>query len=575
MNKKPSLLLLSSLLLLAGCTGGNPSSSETKPNPSTSDSASSSSSDLPTSSSESSTTSSVTLTAEERFKAHFEAYKKNTLANEPLATSATYQEGENVFSASFFKNQVVQHNPGSITLVRSIEGDSFLEFRFEGDELVDFAKTEMSDATKKEFQQKTSLLLVNNVYGLSANLAVLDDFAKGGEGKTYAYENDVFTLTEKATEEGAVVEKKFEATILDEAIVKLVTTTSSFASEADTTPTSTSSSSYEWKKEGAKVENPEAVLEENYCFKDIQATLVSEDGRYLVGNSYAVKFASAKNPKASTLVDAIVSTIGEDNEFVLFNSRTNQFKILKAGEVDIPFVSAHGVSGSLHIVTEDKPINGISLNQEDKEVVAGSSVSLSATILPTTAKNLYTAEITSGSEFATLIGSAADGYTLQVKEDADAGSKIVVTFTSTQNKADGSKAVASNAFTVKAKSTGGIASLVLGNWESGGFYGTLTLKFNEDRTGKVHYFSPDDGTETYFQFTWNNATEAALADGGSFIEVDESGTPVEGSWFILSSFVYADSKITLTMALDGIGPETPVEFTKVVSVSDLGGGITY
>lgn len=575
MNKKPSLLLLSSLLLLAGCTGGNPSSSETKPNPSTSDSASSSSSDLPTSSSESSTTSSVTLTAEERFKAHFEAYKKNTLANEPLATSATYQEGENVFSASFFKNQVVQHNPGSITLVRSIEGDSFLEFRFEGDELVDFAKTEMSDATKKEFQQKTSLLLVNNVYGLSANLAVLDDFAKGGEGKTYAYENDVFTLTEKATEEGAVVEKKFEATILDEAIVKLVTTTSSFASEADTTPTSTSSSSYEWKKEGAKVENPEAVLEENYCFKDIQATLVSEDGRYLVGNSYAVKFASAKNPKASTLVDAIVSTIGEDNEFVLFNSRTNQFKILKAGEVDIPFVSAHGVSGSLHIVTEDKPINGISLNQEDKEVVAGSSVSLSATILPTTAKNLYTAEITSGSEFATLTGSAADGYTLQVKEDADAGSKIVVTFTSTQNKADGSKAVASNAFTVKAKSTGGIASLVLGNWESGGFYGTLTLKFNEDRTGKVHYFSPDDGTETYFQFTWNNATEAALADGGSFIEVDESGTPVEGSWFILSSFVYADSKITLTMALDGIGPETPVEFTKVVSVSDLGGGITY
>ncbi len=575
MNKKPSLLLLSSLLLLAGCAGGNPSSSETKPNPSTSDSASSSSSDLPTSSSESSTSSSVTLTAEERFKAHFEAYKKNTIANEPLASSASYQEGENVFSASFFKNQVVQHNPGNITLVRSIEGDSFLEFRFEGDALVDFAKTEMSEATKKEFQQKTSLLLVNNAYGLSANLAVLDDFAKGGEGKTYAYENDVFTLTEKATEEGAVVEKKFEATILDEAIVKLVTTTSTFASEADSTPTSTSSSSYEWKKEGAKVENPEAVLEENYCFKDIQATLVSEDGRYLVGNSYAVKFASAKNPKASTLVDAIVSTVGEDNEFVQYNARTNQFKILKAGEVDIPFVSAHGVSGSLHIVTEDKPINGISLNQEDKEVVAGSSVSLSATILPMTAKNLYTAEITSGSEFATLTGSAADGYTLQVKEDAAAGSKIVVTFTSTQNKADGSKAVASNTFTVKAKSTGGIASLVLGNWESGGFYGTLTLKFNEDRTGKVHYFSPDDGTETYFQFTWNNATEAALADEGSFIEVDESGTPVEGSWFILSSFVSADSKITLTMELDGIRPETPVEFTKVVSVSDLGGGITY
>lgn len=563
-------MLLSSLLLLAGCAGGNPSSSETKPNSSASDSATSVSS-----SSSASTSSTVELTAEERFKANFEAYKKNTIANEPLATSASYQEGENVFSASFFKNQVVQHNPGNITLVRSIEGNSFLEFRFEGDELVDFAKTEMSDATKKEFQQKTSLLLVNNAYGLSANLGVLDDFAKGAEGKTYEYENDVFTLTEKVTEEGATVEKKFEATILDEAIVKLVTTTSTFASEADSTPASTSSSSYEWKKEGAKVENPEAVLEENYCFKDIQATLVSEDGRYLVGNSYAVKFASTKNPKASTLVDAIISTIGEDNEFVQYNARTNQFKILKAGEVDIPFVSAHGVSGSLHIVTEDKPINGIRLNQEDKEVVAGSSVSLSATILPMTAKNLYTAEITSGSEFATLTGNAADGYTLQVKEDAAAGSKIVVTFTSIQSKADGSKATATNTFTVKAKSTGGITSLILGNWESDGFYGVLSLKFKEDRTGTVHYFSPDDGTEAYFQFTWNNATEAALADEGSFIEVDEGGAPVEDSWFILSSFVYTDSKITLTMKLAGTGEETPVEFIKVVSVSDLGGGITY
>ena len=557
-------MLLSSLLLLAGCAGGNPSSSETKPNPSASDSATSVSS-----SSSTSTSSTVELTAEERFKANFEAYKKNTIANEPLATSSSYQEGENVFSASFFKNQVVQHNPGNITLVRSIEGNSFLEFRFEGDELVDFAKTEMSDATKKEFQQKTSLLLVNNAYGLSANLGVLDDFAKGAEGKTYEYENDVFTLTEKVTEEGATVEKKFEATILDEAIVKLVTTTSTFASEADSTPASTSSSSYEWKKEGATVENPEAVLEENYCFKDIQATLVSEDGRYLVGNSYAVKFASTKNPKASTLVDAIISTIGEDNEFVQYNARTNQFKILKAGEVDIPFVSAHGVSGSLHIVTEDKPINGIRLNQEDKEVVAGSSVSLSATILPMTAKNLYTAEITSGSEFATLTGNAADGYTLQVKEDAAAGSKIVVTFTSIQSKADGSKAVASNTFTVKAKSTEGATLNLKGTWEDDG-YPASTIVFKEDKTGTVVYYD-SMMTAYYYKFTWNNATADSLADEGSFVELDEEeGNEVDWGSFTLSSFKLVDSQVVLEFE-----DEDPKIFVFFVYVSDLGGGITY
>ena len=557
-------MLLSSLLLLAGCAGGNPSSSETKPNPSASDSATSVSS-----SSSASTSSTVELTAEERFKANFEAYKKNTIANEPLATSASYQEGENVFSASFFKNQVVQHNPGNITLVRSIEGNSFLEFRFEGDELVDFAKTEMSDATKREFQQKTSLLLVNNAYGLSANLGVLDDFVKGAEGKTYEYENDVFTLTEKVTEEGATVEKKFEATILDEAIVKLVTTTSTFASEADSTPASTSSSSYEWKKEGAKVENPEAVLEENYCFKDIQATLVSEDGRYLVGNSYAVKFASTKNPKASTLVDAIISTIGEDNEYVHYNARTNQFKILKAGEVDIPFASAHGVSGSLHIVTEDKPINGIRLNQEDKEVVAGSSVSLSATILPMTAKNLYTAEITSGSEFATLTGNVADGYTLQVKEDAAAGSKIVVTFTSIQSKADGSKAVASNTFTVKAKSTEGATLNLKGTWEDDG-YPASTIVFKEDKTGTVVYYD-SMMTAYYYKFTWNNATADSLADEGSFVELDdEEGNEVDWGSFTLSSFKLVGSQVVLQF--DGEDPKT---FTKTFSVRDLGGGITY
>lgn len=557
-------MLLSSLLLLAGCAGGNPSSSETKPNPSASDSATSVSS-----SSSASTSSTVELTAEERFKANFEAYKKNTIANEPLATSASYQKGENVFSASFFKNQVVQHNPGNITLVRSIEGNSFLEFRFEGDELVDFAKTEMGDATKKEFQQKTSLLLVNNAYGLSANLGVLDDFAKGAEGKTYEYENDVFTLTEKVTEEGTTVEKKFEATILDEAIVKLVTTTSTFASEADSTPASTSSSSYEWKKEGAKVENPEAVLEENYCFKDIQATLVSEDGRYLVGNSYAVKFASTKNPKASTLVDAIISTIGEDNEYVQYNARTNQFKILKAGEVDIPFVSAHGVSGSLHIVTEDKPINGIRLNQEDKEVVAGSSVSLSATILPMTAKNLYTAEITSGSEFATLTGNAADGYTIQVKEDAAAGSKIVVTFTSTQSKADGSKAVASNTFTVKAKSTEGATLNLKGTWEDDG-YPASTIVFKEDKTGTVVYYD-SMMTAYYYKFTWNNATADSLADEGSFVELDEEeGNEVDWGSFTLSSFKLVDSQVVLEFE-----DEDPKIFVKTFYVSDLGGGITY
>lgn len=235
--------------------------------------------------------------------------------------------------------------------------------------------------------------------------------------------------------------------------------------------------------------------------------------------------------------------------------------------MDIPFVSAHGVSGSLHIVTEDKPINGIRLNQEDKEVAAGSSVSLSATILPMTAKNLYTAEITSGSEFATLTGNAADGYTLQVKEDAAAGSKIVVTFTSTQSKADGSKAVASNTFTVKAKSTEGATLNLKGTWEDDG-YPASTIVFKEDKTGTVEYQSW--GSSYYFKFTWTNATADSLADEGSFIEIDEEGNEVDSSTFTLTTFKLVDSQVVLQFEF-----EDPITFTKTVSVSDLGGGITY
>ena len=237
--------------------------------------------------------------------------------------------------------------------------------------------------------------------------------------------------------------------------------------------------------------------------------------------------------------------------------------------MDIPFVSAHGVSGSLHIVTEDKPINGIRLNQEDKEVVAGSSVSLSATILPMTAKNLYTAEITSGSEFATLTGNAADGYTLQVKEDAAAGSKIVVTFTSIQSKADGSKAVASNTFTVKAKSTEGATLNLKGTWEDDG-YPASAIVFKEDKTGTVVYYD-SMMTAYYYKFTWNNATADSLADEGSFVELDdEEGNEVDWGSFTLSSFKLVGSQVVLQF--DGEDPKT---FTKTFSVSDLGGGITY
>lgn len=300
-------------------------------------------------------------------------------------------------------------------------------------------------------------------------------------------------------------------------------------------------------------------MESDYCFADYEPKLVTEDGHYYVGNSYSAEFLSTVNPKASVLVDPIGHLLPEDNGILSYDEKTETFKVLKAGEAEIPFVSSRGVSKTLRVQTEDKPILGIRADQEDGQVEAGSSIPLSATILPAIPANAgkYTAEITSGQTEADLSKGENGGYVLSVRPDAETGATIVVTFTSVGVKEDGEKAVTTNVFTVKAAQTGGLEELLVGSWQDDG-YPASTLTFNSDKTGFVEYNSWSGAY--YFKFTWNNATETALADEGSFVEVDEFGEPGPDNFFVLSSFRYENASIVLEFEYEG-----PLVFAKVGS----------
>ena len=106
-----------------------------------------------------------------------------------------------------------------------------------------------------------------------------------------------------------------------------------------------------------------------------------------------------------------------------------------------------------------------------------------------------------------------------------------------------------------------------GTWEDDG-YPASSIVFKEDKTGTVEYQSW--GSPYYFKFTWNNATEASLADEGSFIEIDEEGNEVDSSTFVLTTFKLMDSQVVLQFEF-----EDPITFTKTVQIVNLDGGTIY
>lgn len=561
MKKQSALLILSSLFLLTSCSEGPAGSSSSSNAPSFSEPSSSASEDVPSSEPDSefpseSSSQEPTLTAEERFKQNFASYLEATKKAEALATSAKYVEGDKAYSASFYKGEAVQTNPSGLKTVRSIEGSLYREFRFESEALSGFSSVELNAGNTAEYREKTSFLFANNVYGLSGYLSsgALDGYLEGGEGYAYAFENGVFTLTSTIEDVSSCT-----LTLIDGAFVSL-------------NAEGSSSFSYSYQKDGEKRPDPNPVKESDFYYTDFTPSLVSENGKYYVGSSYTASFASS-NAKASSLVDPISPLVSEGDEFVSYNKRTGEFKILKAGHFSIEFASANGVSKTLNLTAEPQPIRSIRANQEGKDVHAGDTLKLTATVFPVSAAQAYSASLTSGAEFASLSGSSEEGFTLKVNDDAQAGNDITVTFLSKVNTEEGAKASDSVTFHIVAKApapTGELAKKLIGEWTSEDSYPASTLVLAADGKATVAFYSPIDSYETYFSFEWEVASGSISVKEGTFAELDgEGGNPLdEGSAsYEFVSLVYADGTLTLTVnnllsASLGGAPEESLAFVK-------------
>ena len=577
MKKQSALLILSSLFLLASCGEpapeqtssapfSEPSSSEvSEPSSEASEPSSSEASELPssegisssegTSSEESSqeASSEPSLTAEEIFKANYATYKAKTLAAEGKAISASYVNGEKTYSSSFYKGEAIQSNPNGIKIVRAVNGSRYEEFRFQDETLIDHSSVELTQENSKEYQRKAAYLFVENSYGLSGRLegGLLDSYLTGGEGYSYAFENEAFTLTRSYQEEGESHVESFLLTLQDEAIASLSYTLDG-----------ASSYSYSYQS-GDKQEDPNKMKEEDFYFTDFEVSLL-EGVQCYVGNELPISFTAVGNLKASTLIDPIAPSQASTEDYHYTDVNGNrQIRFYKAGDFQVEFASSHGVKKNLSVHIEAKPINGIELNQSDRAVYQGATLDLSATILPTTAENLYTVELTAGQAEADLAKKeSGDGYTLSVHEDATIGAKITALFTSVALKQDGTHATASVTFTVQEKQTGSLEDTLLGMWSNESFYGTSTITFKEDKTAFAHYFSTLDGAETYFSFTWSNATEAKIVDDNSFKEVDENGDDAEYPIYDDLEVSLQNGELTLTAVSYSLGSDDPMTLTK-------------
>ena len=558
MKKQSALLILSSLFLLASCSAA-PAGSSASNAPSSSEPSSSASESVPSSEPDSelpseSSSEEPALTAEERFKQNFASYLEATKKAEALATSSTYVEGDKSYSASFYKEEAVQTNPNGLKTVRSIEGSIYREFRFQNETLSGFSSVELNAENAAEYREKTSFLFANNVYGLSGYLSsgALDGYLEGGEGYAYAFENGVFTLTSTIEDVSSCT-----LTLVDGAFVSL-------------NAEGSSSFSYSYQKDGEKQPDPNPIKESDFYYTDFTPSLVSQNGKYYVGSSYTASFASS-NPKASSLVDPISPLVSEDDEFVSYNKRTGEFKILKAGQFSIEFASAHGVSKTLNLTAEDQPIRSIRADQEGRDVHAGDTLKLTATVFPMSAAQAYSASLTSGAEFASLSGSSEEGFTLKVNDDAAAGNDITVTFLSEANTEEGIKASDSVTFHIVAKEaapTGELAKKLIGSWQSQDVgYGVSDLVFASDGTGTLHYFASEDGYEAKFVFEWDASSENSIVKDGTFFQLDADSIPQDPtqSDYTFTSLVYADGVLSLELYNTAFWAEENMDFTKVQS----------
>lgn len=499
-------------------------------------------------------------TLESRFLSSLKTIKDTTKAAELKASKVTFQNSsDSVITAELFKNELIQTTTSGLKIVKQIKNNTYYEYRFDDEYLIDFVKEDVTNENRQDVQQKVNYIFANNQYGfytiLFGESGIINDFTKNKDALKCEVTSDGYILStsssskDSITEDVTYLKETLTLNVTDNVVTKFNFEKQEFDSETATTPLSTSF--VKMTLEGtSKVENTNSISEDDFKYGDFTPSISTSNGKYYVGMSYGFDIAS-DNENASDLVDKITVTKVEndgeyDGDVLTYNSLSETFKVNIAGKAKITFRSQSGVTKTISVTTSNRPVNSIIIDQEPSQITQGQTIKLSATVYPNTVSQNYVASITEGAAIASLTKNSDGSYSLTANEDATVGATIKVTFKAVELKEDGSKATAEITLTVKEKSSSSDNNLA-GEWvainDEDGYNPVLVL--NEDGTGTLQFDYPYIGTE-YFKFSWTNNFSSVI-DSESLKYLDEYGDEQSTNFYELNASTFADGVLTITI----------------------------
>lgn len=499
-------------------------------------------------------------TLESRFLSSLKTIKDKTKAAELKASKVTFQNSsDSVITAELFKNELIQTTTSGLKIVRQIKNNTYYEYRFDDEYLIDFVKEDVTNENRQDVQQKVNYIFANNQYGfytiLFGDSGVINDFTNNKDTLKCEVTSDGYVLStsfsskDSITEDVTYLKETLTLNVNNNVVTKFDFEKQEFDSETSTSPLSTSF--IKMTLEGtSKVENVNSINESDFQYGDFTPSLSSQNGKYYVGMSYGFDIAS-DNENASDLVDKITVTKVEndgeyDGDVLTYNALNETFKVNIAGKAKITFRSQSGVTKTISITTSNRPVNSISIDQSTSQITQGQTIKLSATVYPIAVPQNYVASITEGNTLASLTKNSDGSYSLTANEDATVGATIKVTFKAVELKEDGSKATAEITLTVKEKSSSSDNNLA-GEWvainDEGGYNPELVL--NEDGTGTLQFNYPYIGTE-YFKFSWTNDFSNVI-DSKSLKYLDEYGEEQSTNFYEINASNFADGVLTITI----------------------------
>ena len=94
-------------------------------------------------------------TLESRFLSSLKTIKDTTKAAELKASKVTFQNSsDSVITAELFKNELIQTTTSGLKIVRQIKNNTYYEYRFDDEYLIDFVKEDVTNENRQDVQQK-------------------------------------------------------------------------------------------------------------------------------------------------------------------------------------------------------------------------------------------------------------------------------------------------------------------------------------------------------------------------------------------------------------------------------------